>query len=303
MEKVANDKNNNKEDSASSIKVAFFLNLGFTIIEIIGGFWTNSIAIISDALHDLGDSLSLGLSWFLERYSRKKKDEKYSYGYRRYSLFAALINGLILIIGSVFILFEAIPRLFNPQQLNAKGMLFFAVAGIIINGIAVLQVRKGKSLNERIVSLHLFEDVLGWAAVLIISIVMIFKNIPVLDPILSILITIYILYRVIINLKKTFSIFLQAVPEGISIREIEDKLLKIDGVVNVHHTHVWSMDSLNNVLSVHIVVKDSTSVDKIAEIKRKVREIISSMNPIPIHSTIEIEYEHEFCELRDNECF
>ena len=180
-------------------------------------------------------------------------------------------------------------------------MLFFAVAGIIINGIAALQVRKGKSLNERIVSLHLFEDVLGWAAVLIISIVMIFKNIPVLDPILSILITIYILYRVIINLKETFSIFLQAVPEGISIREIEDKLLKIDGVVNVHHTHVWSMDSLNNVLSVHIVVKDSTSVDKIAEIKRKVREIISSMNPI--HSTIEIEYEHEFCELRDNECF
>lgn len=301
MEKVANDKNNNKEDSATNIKVAFFLNLGFTIIEIIGGFWTNSIAIISDALHDLGDSLSLGLSWFLERYSRKKKDEKYSYGYRRYSLFAALINGFILIIGSVFILFEAIPRLFNPQQLNAKGMLFFAVAGIIINGIAALQVRKGKSLNERIVSLHLFEDVLGWAAVLIISIVMIFKNIPVLDPILSILITIYILYRVIINLKKTFSIFLQAVPEGISIREIEDKLLKIDGVVNVHHTHVWSMDSLNNVLSVHIVVKDNTSVDEIAEIKRKVREIISSMNPI--HSTIEIEYEHEFCELRDNECF
>ena len=118
MEKVANDKNNNKEDSATNIKVAFFLNLGFTIIEIIGGFWTNSIAIISDALHDLGDSLSLGLSWFLERYSRKKKDEKYSYGYRRYSLFAALINGFILIIGSVFILFEAIPRLFNPQPVS-----------------------------------------------------------------------------------------------------------------------------------------------------------------------------------------
>ncbi|MDD3819210.1 MAG: cation diffusion facilitator family transporter [Actinomycetota bacterium] len=301
MEKVINDKNNYKKDSASNIKVAFFLNLGFTIIEIIGGFWTNSIAIISDALHDLGDSFSLGLSWFLERYSRKKKDEKYSYGYRRYSLFAALINCLILIIGSVFILSEAIPRLFNPEQLNAKGMLFFAVAGIIVNGIAVLRVREGKSLNERIVSLHLFEDVLGWAAVLIISIVMIFKSIPVLDPILSILITIYILYRVIINLKETFSIFLQAVPEGINIKEIEDKLLKIEGIIGVHHTHVWSMDSLNNVLSVHIVVKDNTSVDKIVEIKRKVREIISSMNPI--HSTIEIEYEHEFCELRDNECF
>jgi cobalt-zinc-cadmium efflux system protein len=183
MEKVINNKNVSKDDSVSNIKVAFFLNLGFTIIEIIGGLWTNSIAIISDALHDLGDSFSLGLSWFLERYSRKKKDEKYSYGYRRYSLFAALINSLILIAGSIFILYKAIPRLINPEELNAKGMLIFAVTGIIINGIAVLQVRRGKSLNERIVSLHLFEDVLGWAAVFVISIVIIFKSIPILDPI------------------------------------------------------------------------------------------------------------------------
>ncbi|HEY4696018.1 MAG TPA: cation diffusion facilitator family transporter [Candidatus Hydromicrobium sp.] len=292
---------NSNQDSTSNIRIAFFLNLGFTIIEIIGGLWTNSLAIISDALHDLGDSFSLGLSWVLEKYSKKKKDEKYSYGYRRYSLLAALINGLILILGSIYVLSQAIPRIFNPEQLNAKGMLFFAIGGVVINGIAALRLRKGRSLNERIITLHLLDDILGWTAVLIISIIMIFKNIPILDPILSMLITIYILYKVVVNLKRTFSIFLQAVPVGISIKEIEDKLRKIDKVVNIHHTHIWSIDSLNNVLTTHIVVKDNTTTDEVTGIKREVKEIIGSLNLR--HSTIEIEFESEFCKLRDSECF
>jgi len=290
-----------KNSSTANIRMAFFLNLGFTIVEIIGGLWTNSIAIISDALHDLGDSLSLGLSWVLEKYSRKKKDEKYSYGYRRYSLLAALINSLVLILGSAYILTQAIPRIFNPQQPNTKGMLFFAIGGIAINGIAVLRVSRGRSLNERIITLHLLEDVLGWMAVLVISIIMIFKEIPILDPVLSILITIYILYNVAVNLKKTFSIFLQAVPEGISIKEIEDKILKIGKIIEIHHTHIWSMDSLNNVLTTHIVVKDNTTIDEIIDIKRKVKEIVRSLNLE--HSTIEVECESEFCKLRDRECF
>ena len=290
-----------KRSSVSNIKVAFFLNLGFTVIEIAGGLWTNSLAIISDALHDLGDSLSLGLSWFLEKYSRKKKDEKYSYGYRRYSLLAALINSLILILGSVYILSRAIPNLLSPGQPNARGMLLFAVGGIVINGIAVLRVRKGRSLNERIVTLHLIEDVLGWAAVLIISVVMIYKNIPILDPILSIVITVYILYGIFVNLRKTFSIFLQAVPEGINVKGIESKILKIEKVVNIHHTHIWSMDSLNNVLSTHIVVRDDATADEIIKIKGRVKKITGSLGLE--HSTIEIERESEFCKLRGKECF
>ncbi len=291
----------NKVDSVSNIRLAFFLNLGFVIIEIIGGLWTNSIAIISDALHDLGDSFSLGLSWGLEKYSRKKRDGRYSFGYGRYSLLAALINGLILMAGSVYILSEAVPRLFKPEQINARGMLLLAVGGIVVNGIAAFRVKKGKSLNERIIALHLFEDVLGWLAVLIVSIVMIFKYIPLLDPILSILFIVYIVYKVIINLKKTFSILLQAVPEGISIDEVEEKLLKIENVVNLHHIHVWSMDSLNNVLTAHIVVKDNTTSGEIKEIKRKAKEIIESININ--HSTIEIEHESDLCKMRDNECF
>jgi cobalt-zinc-cadmium efflux system protein len=266
-----------------------------------GGLWTNSLAITSDALHDLGDSISLGLSWFLERYSLKRKDERYSYGYRRYSLLAALITGLILIAGSIYILSEAIPRIFNPEQSNAKGMLLFALLGMLVNGIAVLRVRRGKSLNERIVFLHLIEDVLGWAAVFTISIIMIYRDIPILDPILSIIITLYISYRVFINLKKTFSIFLQAVPEGIDIKEIEKKLLKIDNVIDIHHTHIWSIDSINNVFTAHIIVKDDITKEELNRIRKKVKRLTQSLGLE--HSTIEIECESEFCRLRNKECF
>jgi cobalt-zinc-cadmium efflux system protein len=206
-----------------------------------------------------------------------------------------------LIAGSIYILSEAITRIFNPEQSNAKGMLLFAIAGMVINGIAVIRVRGGKSLNERIVFLHLFEDILGWAAVFIISIIMIYRNIPILDPILSIIITLYISYRVFVNLKKTFSIFLQAVPEGIDIKEIEKKLLKIDKVIDIHHTHIWSMDSLNNVFTTHIIVKDGITREELNGIRKKVKRITQSLGLE--HSTVEIECESESCRLRNRECF
>jgi len=288
-------------DSVSNIRLAFFLNLGFTLLEVFGGFWTNSITILSDALHDLGDSISLGLSWILERYSKKKRDGRYSYGYRRYSLLAALINGLILVAGSVYILFEAVPRLLQPEDVNEKGMILFAAVGVIVNGVAVLKLRKGKSLNEKVIVLHLFEDVMGWAVVLIMSIVMVFKYIPLLDPVFSILFIIYILYRVIINLKKTFSVLLQAVPEGINIEEIERKILGINKIISAHNIHVWSMDSINNILSAHVVVEDNTASTEIILIRKKIKKIIGTLDIK--HSTIEIERESEFCNLRDGECF
>ena len=170
----------------ANIKIAFFLNLFFTVFEIIGGYLTNSVAIAADALHDFGDSLSLGLSWFLEKYSLKGRSQKFSYGYRRFSLLSALINSLVLIIGSAFVLWHTIPRLFHPQSVNVKGMLLLAIGGILINGIAVLKIRnKNNSLNEKTVSWHLLEDVLGWVAVLIISIVNSFKEIAILDPLLD----------------------------------------------------------------------------------------------------------------------
>ncbi|MGM0366092.1 MAG: cation diffusion facilitator family transporter [Actinomycetota bacterium] len=290
-----------KSSAISNIRLAFFLNIGFAVIEVIGGIWTNSLAIISDALHDLGDSLSLGLSWILENYSNKKTDEKYSYGYRRYSLLAALINSLVLIGGSIFILYHAILRLLDPQPVYARGMMFFAIAGIAVNGLAVLRLRKGKSLNERIVFFHLIEDVLGWVAVLVISIIMIFRQIPVLDPLLSIIITAYILYNVGRNLKKTASVFLQAVPEGINVKEIDSRIMEIEKVINVHHTHIWSIDSLNHVLSAHVVVEDDITTGQIFDIKKRIKEILKPLGMD--HVTLEIETKSETCSLRDRDCF
>jgi len=286
--------------STTNIKVAFFLNLGFAIVEIVGGIWTNSLAIASDALHDLGDSLSLGLSWGLEKYSNRRNDRKYTYGYKRYSLLAALINALILTAGSLFILYRAIVRILDPQPVLAQGMIYFAIGGIIVNGLAVLRLRKGKSLNEKIVSFHLLEDVLGWVAVLIISLVMMFKDIPILDPILSAAIAVYILYNVGKNLKKTASVFLQAVPEGIDIEEIDKKILEIDQVIDVHHTHLWSIDSLNHVLTTHIVVEDEVDANRMSDIKTSIKEMLK---PLGLeHVTLEIERRSESCSLRDKEC-
>lgn len=278
----------------ANIKLAFFLNLSFTIIEIIGGFLTNSMAILSDALHDLGDSLSLAMSWYLENYSQKGADKEFSFGYARFSLLGALINSIVLILGSTFILTKVIPRIFAPQTVHPEGMLFLAVFGIIINGISVLKLRGGSSLNKDVVSWHLLEDVLGWTAVLIVSIVLIFKEIPILDPLLSLLINLYILYNVIFKLKRVLSIFLQAVPSGIEIEEIQEKIVKNTQATAVHHTHAWTLEGEKHFLSTHLIIPDQISKKEIIELKAKVKELLAAENID--HVTVEIEYKSEKCE-------
>lgn len=284
---------NHDHETTGNIRTAFFLNLAFTLIEIFGGLWTNSMAILSDAIHDLGDSVSLGLAWYLENYSKRQGDRRYSYGYRRFSLLGALINTTILIVGSVFILSEAIPRLFSPEPTNAPGMVIFALIGIIINGLAVLRLRGTESMNARVVALHLLEDVFGWVAVLVVSILLIFTDYYILDPILSILFTLFILYNVVRNLRKTIALFLQAVPENLDIEEIEGELRTLDMVQSIHHTHIWSLDGVHHVLSTHVVLHEDVSKDDLLcireEIKFKLRQYDLS------HSTIEIEFGEEDC--------
>ena len=284
-------------DSISDLRLAFILNLSFTIIEIAGGIWTNSLAILSDAIHDLGDSLSLGMAWYLESYAYKDKDKKYSYGYRRYSLLSALINTVVLIVGSVFILSRAVTRLFNPEPVDAKGMILFAVLGIIVNGLAMLRLRGGKSLNAQVVAWHLIEDVLGWVAVLIMSIVLLFTDLYILDPIFSILITSFVLYNVIKNLRKTLALFLQAVPENMDLEMIENRLLAIDNVCSSHHTHIWSMDGEHHVLTTHLVVEEDTSQDEVLCIKEDINQLSKEMDFL--HTTVEIEYGDEKCSMAE----
>ena len=280
-----------------NISVAFFLNLGFTIIEIIGGFWTNSLAILSDALHDLGDSMSLGLAWYFEKLSRKGRDETFSYGYGRFSLLGAVINSIVLIVGTVFILSQAIPQLINPGNADPKGMLVLALLGIVVNGLAVIRLRKGKTLNEEVVSLHLLEDVLGWVAVLVGSVVMIFFDLPIIDPLLSIGISLFILYNVYRNLKKSLTIILQGTPNDLDVDRISTLLLSISEVKEVHDCHSWSMDGQYNVLTIHLVMDRDYPLSTLATIKQKAKDLLKDQSID--HITIEFETEDENCDQED----
>lgn len=280
-----------------NIKAAFFLNLLFTIVEIIGGLYVNSMAILSDAVHDLGDSLSLGFSWYFQKLSKKGRDKTFSYGYKRFSVLGAIINSIVLVAGSLLILAEAVPRLWQPVQPDAQGMLLLSILGIIINGAAVLKMKKGESINEKVVSLHLLEDVLGWVAVLIGSIVMIFYDVPILDPLLSLFIAGFIMYNVVKNLKASFKIILQANPQELNQEAIKEKVLTVPKVKSVHDLHSWTMDGNYHIMSIHIVLEKGITMGEQMEVKSKVREV---MGQLAIdHVTIEVDCVEEPCELED----
>lgn len=279
---------NKKRRTDKNILIAFILNLTFSILEFIGGTFTNSVAIISDSIHDLGDALSIGISYFLERKSKKKPDEKYTYGYIRYSVLGSTITTVILLTGSILVIYNAILRIINPVEINYNGMIIFAVFGVIINFIAAYFTKEGDSLNQKSVNLHMLEDVLGWVIVLIGAIVMKFVNISYIDPVLSIGVAIFILINAYKNLKSILNVFLEKTPEGIEIAELKEHLLVIDEVIDVHHIHIWSMDGFSNFATLHIVAKGNTK-----DAKKKVREELKEHGIG--HVTIEIETEDENC--------
>ena len=281
-----------EQKSTQNIKLAFLLNLIFSIIELVGGILTNSISIISDSVHDFGDAISIGISFFLEKKSEKEPDEKYTYGYKRYSILGAFITSIILLIGAIFVFYNAIIRLMNPAEVKYDGMIILAVLGLIINGIGSYKTAKSERINEKAVSLHLLEDVLGWAAVLIGSICMKIFNLPIIDPILSILIGIYILMHVVENLKEIANIFLEKAPSDIDINNIKEELKSIN-IKDIHHVHLWTLDGVDKFITAHIVINEKSSKEDIIKIKKDVRNILVNNNIM--HSTLEIEYELEEC--------
>jgi len=286
-------------DNQQRIGVAFLLNFVFTIIEIFGGIWTNSTAILADAVHDLGDSLALGSSWFLERKSLQKGDTRFTYGYRRFSLLGALISTAVLVFGSTYVLSEAVQRLFHPEPSYAPGMAGLAVLGILLNGIAVLRLRKGEGLNVRIVTWHLLEDVLGWIMVLLVSVVLMFVDLFILDPLLSILITLYILRNVLINLKATMNVFLQGSPEGVDAKALKAEIAAIDGLAEIHHEHLWTLDGRHHVYSAHLVLPPQTTREEAIDIKRRVREILERRGIE--HATLEPEWDGNECGMNSDD--
>ncbi|HMK08488.1 MAG TPA: cation diffusion facilitator family transporter [Anaerolineales bacterium] len=285
-------------DTIPRLRTAFFLNLVFTLIEIVGGALTNSLAIVSDALHDLADSLAIGFSWAMENRAHRPSQGRYSYGFRRLSLLAALVNAVVLVVGSLIILSRAIPRLFNPQPSNARGMIFLAILGILVNGAAALRLRGGKGMNTQIIAWHFIEDVLGWVAVLIVGLSLLITDIEILDPLLSILITGYVLYNVLRNLRKTVAIFLQAAPADLDVHAIEHELATIPHVLSTHHTHAWSLDGEHHVLTTHLVVPAAASKKDVLQVKSDALHLFRQIDLE--HTTIEVEYEDEDCRMRDH---
>lgn len=280
-------------DASTRIGWAFFLNVVFTIIEFIGGWLTNSTAIMADAVHDLGDSLSIGTAWGLNKLSDKGANRTFSYGYKRFSLLGALINGVVLTIGSVWILFEAIPRLAEPVMPEVEGMLLLSIFGMAVNGFAAYKLSEGSSLNERVLNWHLLEDVLGWVAVFIVSIVLMFKPWPILDPVLSIGFTLFILVNVVRNLKQTLMLFLQATPDKEQLEHIRIDLLKNKHVCDLHHFHIWSLDGERDVMTVHLVLVGEVSIENVQALKTDVQHSLKKYNFE--HTTVEFEFVDEQC--------
>jgi len=276
-----------------NILVAFILNLFFSVFEFFGGIFTGSVAIISDAVHDMGDAASIGISYFLEKKSRKKPDEKYTYGYARYSVMGSIITTLILLCGSVAVVYNAILRIINPVTINYNGMIIFAVFGVAVNALAAFVTHGGHSLNQKAVSLHMLEDVLGWIVVLIGAVVMRFTDFAILDAILSICVALFIFINAFKNLKEVLDLFLEKTPKGIYVSEIKEHISEIDGVIGVHHVHIWSMDGESNFATMHVVTNEDSHT-----IKYKIRKELAECGIC--HATLEMEKSDEHC--HDENC-
>ena len=257
------------------------------------------MAILSDALHDFGDSISLAVSWVLQKKSNKGRDAKYSYGYKRFSLLGAIFISIVLVVGSTIIIKESVERILDPQSVNAKGMMYLAIVGIVVNGFAVIRLNKGKSFNERAVFLHMMEDVLGWIAVLIVSVVMQFVDVPVLDPLLSIGVCIWVLSNVYKNLKGTLKVMLQGTPQDVDLSGYENEVKALPQVNSLHDVHLWSLDGEHNILTLHVVTTDDVTASDMQSLKEQIRQISSSYN-IP-HVTIEFDNNGSDCEYLDKD--
>lgn len=275
--------------------MAFFLNAGFAIIELIGGYLTNSVAIYSDAIHDLGDSIALLIAYLGEKVSLKDPDLKYTYGYRRFSVLTAVVSGVILFLGSIFIIKESLERLANPEPVYAPGMIGFAILGIAVNGFAAYKLSKESGINQRMVMLHLFEDILGWVAVFIVSIILLFKPWFILDSVLSLIISLVILRGVYRQFKKIGAILLQKFPDSIEIEVLKNNIKGIKPVKDVHAIQGWTLDGEINTLNFHVSLPNPTTIEEADKIKKKIKEYLETKGI----SYSSIEFESESYECKD----
>lgn len=271
-----------------SILLAFLLNLTFAVIEMLGGLFTGSVAILSDSLHDAGDAISIGISYLLERKSKRRPDSTHTYGYARFSALGSVITSLILLGGSVAIVLNAIPRILDPAEIRYDGVILFAVLGVLLNLGAALLTRRGDSLGERAVNLHMLEDVLGWVGVLVGGVVMKLTGLAIIDALLSIGVAVFILIGATKNLCDVSDLFLEKTPRGVDVNEITAQLCEIPGVLGVHHIHIRSIDGYHHSATMHIVAEGDSHT-----VKERVRAALEKHGIV--HVTLELESKGEEC--------
>lgn len=256
-----------------AVWLAFFLNLSFAIVEFIAGGVFGSSAVLADSVHDLGDAIAIGLSAFLETISNREEDSHYTLGYKRFSLLGALITAVILMTGSVLVILENITKIFHPQPVNDKGILWLGIIAVTINVLASLVVRKGKTKNESILSLHFLEDTLGWLAVILMAIILRFTDWYILDPLLSLVISFFILSKAIPRFWSTLKIFLDAVPEGVDIKQVKSDLEQLDHVASINQLNLWTMDGLEKNAIVHVCLKE---IEQMEVCKESIRTLLKN---------------------------
>ena len=256
-----------------TVWLAFFLNLSYAIVEFIAGGVFGSSAVLADSVHDMGDAIAIGVSAFLETISNREEDSHYTLGYKRFSLLGALVTAVILMTGSVLVILGNITKLFHPQPVNDEGILWLGIIAVSINVLASLVVRKGKTKNESILSLHFLEDTLGWVAVILMAIVLRFTDWYILDPLLSLVISIFILSKAIPRFWSTLKIFLDAVPEGVDIKQVKSDLEQLDHVTSINQLNLWTMDGLEKNAIVHVCLKEIEQMELCKEsIRSKLKD-------------------------------
>lgn len=293
IENTVNEKVNFINKTPENIKIAFLLNLAFSIVEAIGGILTNSISIISDSLHNLGDSITIGINYIFEKKSKKLPNKEYSYGYLRYTMLGSLIASFILLVGSVIIIYNVVPRLIKPLSVNYDAMIIFGIFGLLINLYATIKIMRSKDKDKKI-NTHMIEDTVIWLFILTGSICIKMFDLVIIDPILSLLIAVYILYQVYKYMKNIYNIFMEKVPKNVKIDEIKKDIESNENIDNVHHIHIWSMDGVNNYMTAHIhlnkILNEKEIIKTKNDVKNKLKE--DKIN----HITLEVEYFNEKCD-------
>jgi len=281
----------NKQVSLPKLVFTIFLNLIITAAQIIGGIISGSLALISDAIHNLSDSVSVILAWFAQVLSRKPSTLKSTFGYKRAEILAAFINSIALIAISGYLIFEAIKRLLHPQPVDPKWMFWLGLLGLVANGISVLilEREKNKNINIKAAYLHLVGDALTSLAVIVGAVLIWFYHVLWVDAVVTIIIGFYLLIHTWKLLKESVTILMQMTPAEIDITKIEKRLQQIEGLKNIHHIHVWNLTDKLLHFECHLFLEQDLQVSQTSGIFEHVRQILHDEFDIE-HVTIQFEF-------------